>query len=78
MEAILRVDPDVRPSMIGDVVLVGGSSILPGLPVRLKQDLTMAAPAHLREVVQVRVLGGDALQHRYVYMYLCLFVCMLW
>lgn len=66
MGALLKVDADVRASMVCDVVLVGGSSAIPGLAARLEHDLRKALPYHLRRRLRVRMLGEDVLCHRYL------------
>ncbi|EST08220.1 Actin-related protein [Kalmanozyma brasiliensis GHG001] len=44
LSSINAVDVDSRPSLFGNIVLVGGSSLLPGLSDRLSYELGVRAP----------------------------------
>ncbi|CAM9574466.1 unnamed protein product [Choristocarpus tenellus] len=63
MDAIMSCTPDIRETLLSNVVLVGGTSSLPGLGPRMVQELMIAAPDQLCGVVNVRVLDGDELRH---------------
>lgn len=53
VRAIMRSDMDVRREMYGNVVLSGGTSLIPGLPDRLAKELcNLASPG-----VRVRVVA---------------------
>lgn len=44
LSSISAVDVDSRPSLFGNIVLVGGSSLIPGLTDRLSYELGVKAP----------------------------------
>jgi len=54
MASLGRCDVDCRRELLGNVVLVGGGSLLTGLPERLTNELTVLLPSSLR--VRHRVL----------------------
>ena len=68
--AIVKADAQIRPQLYGNVVLTGGSSVLPGLAERLTEELILLAPAHTtvhveapqtREHTHAAWRGGSAL-----------------
>ncbi|ESR66073.1 hypothetical protein CICLE_v10008652mg [Citrus x clementina] len=59
VRAIMRSDMDVRREMYGNVVLSGGTSLIPGLPDRLAKELcNLASPG-----VRVRVVAPPQRLH---------------
>ena len=44
-DAIMKVDPDLRADMFGNIVLSGGNTMFPGLGERLLKEIRMLAPA---------------------------------
>ncbi|XP_077236417.1 actin-like isoform X2 [Tasmannia lanceolata] len=47
-KSIMKCDVDIRREMYGNVVLSGGTTMLPGLPNRLAKELSSLAPASVR------------------------------
>ncbi|KTG05704.1 hypothetical protein cypCar_00023229 [Cyprinus carpio] len=45
--SILQSDIDLRRSFVGNVLLSGGNTLLPGLPARLRQEMRLLCPADL-------------------------------
>ncbi|XP_052443188.1 uncharacterized protein LOC127984526 [Carassius gibelio] len=45
--SILQSDIDLRRSFLGNVLLSGGNTLLPGLPVRLRHELRLLCPVDL-------------------------------
>uniref|UniRef100_A0A8C2BYA8 Si:ch211-241j12.3 n=1 Tax=Cyprinus carpio TaxID=7962 RepID=A0A8C2BYA8_CYPCA len=45
--SILQSDIDLRRSFVGNVLLSGGNTLLPGLPARLRQEMRLLCPAVL-------------------------------
>ena len=62
MESLHELDAEVRFQMLRGVVVVGGSASLPGLAERLKAELGMMVPEHVRATVDVRVWNAG--EHR--------------
>ncbi|XP_029965799.1 uncharacterized protein LOC115401659 isoform X2 [Salarias fasciatus] len=53
LKSILSSDIDLRRSFLGNIVLSGGNTLLPGLPGRLRAEVAALVPADLREAVRV-------------------------
>ncbi|XP_064195993.1 uncharacterized protein LOC135257312 isoform X1 [Anguilla rostrata] len=51
--SILHTDIDLRKSLLGNIVLSGGNTLLSGLPQRLQSEIQKMVPAHLGETVRV-------------------------
>ncbi|KAM4713457.1 uncharacterized protein FYW61_020455 [Anableps anableps] len=47
-KSILRSDIDLRRSLLGNIVLSGGNTLLPGLPERLQAEIKNLVPADMR------------------------------
>ncbi|XP_051510649.1 uncharacterized protein LOC127415779 [Myxocyprinus asiaticus] len=52
-KSILQSDIDLRRSLVGNIVLSGGNTLLSGLPERLQKEMRNMAPANLTECVRV-------------------------
>lgn len=48
LRSIRRCDMDIRREMFGNVVLSGGTTVIPGLADRLAKELTLLAPPGVR------------------------------
>ena len=48
LKSIRRCDMDIRREMFGNVVLSGGTTVIPGLADRLAKELTSLAPPGVR------------------------------
>lgn len=48
LRSIRRCDMDIRREMLGNVVLSGGTTVIPGLADRLAKELTLLAPPGVR------------------------------
>ncbi|KAM9496126.1 uncharacterized protein Hap1MRO34_023269 [Clarias gariepinus] len=51
--SVLQSDMDLRRDLVGNIVLSGGNTLLPGLPERLRSEIRRLAPAGLSEKVKV-------------------------
>jgi actin, other eukaryote len=47
-DSILKCDIDIRKDLYGNVVLSGGTTMLPGIAERLQKELTALAPSTSR------------------------------
>ncbi len=52
---MLRLQFQVRGRLVGNIVLTGGNSLLPGLDKRLEAELTSMLPDNIGKKVSVRV-----------------------
>ncbi|XP_051954949.1 uncharacterized protein LOC127624250 [Xyrauchen texanus] len=52
-KSILQSDIDLRRSLVGNIVLSGGNTLLSGLPERLQKEMRNMVPANLTECVRV-------------------------
>ncbi|KAK9956037.1 hypothetical protein ABG768_013794 [Culter alburnus] len=52
-KSVLRSDIDLRRSFVGNILLSGGNTLLPGLPERLQQEIRHMVPADLSACVRV-------------------------
>ncbi|XP_039604022.1 uncharacterized protein LOC120525628 isoform X1 [Polypterus senegalus] len=51
--SILRCDMDLRQSFVNNIILSGGSTLFPGLPHRLQDEIQSMVPACLSDLVRV-------------------------
>jgi actin beta/gamma 1 len=59
VDSIMKCDVDIRRQMSEHIVLVGGTTLIPGLPERIKRDITDRAPGNFR----INVIAVETRQH---------------
>jgi len=58
-QSIMQCEANLRPALFANIVLAGGTTLLPGLPERLKKELTALAPGG----TNVEIIAPPARNH---------------